>query len=104
MGDKGSVARGAKRFSGPRPFRLAPVKIGSGYDVRIESMSRRGDSGVAKIQGLVVFVPGARVGDSFRIKITKMGSGFAAGEIIGKSDIVPPEEQSETPDDIDKQG
>lgn len=85
MEDSGSGARGPKKFGGPRPFRLAPVIVGDEYDVRIESISRRGDSGVAKIQGLVVFVSGAKIGDSPRIKITKVGSGFAAGEVIGKS-------------------
>jgi len=102
LGDRGSGARGPRRFGGPRPFRLAPVKVGDEYDVKIESMSRRGDSGVAKIQGLVVFVPGAKVGDSPRIKITKVGNGFAASEVIGKSSAEPLEGEAETSGDIDE--
>lgn len=93
---------GARKFDGPRPFRLAPVKVGDEYDVRIESMSRRGDSGVARIQGLVVFVSGARVGESHRIKITKVGSGFAMGIVIGKSGMMSLQGQTKTSDDIDE--
>lgn len=101
MEDSGSGARGPKRFGGPRPFRLAPVKVGDEYDVKIESMSRRGDSGVAKIQGLVVFATGAKVGDSPRIKITKVGSGFATGEVIGNARVLI-EGEAETSGDIDE--
>ncbi len=101
MEDSGSGARGPKKFGGPRPFRLAPVKVGDEYDVRIESMSRRGDSGVARIQGLVVFVSGAKVGDAPKIRITKVGSGFAAGEVIGKVKMSL-EGEAETSGDIDE--
>jgi predicted RNA-binding protein with TRAM domain len=99
--DNGSGSRGPKKFGGPRPFRLTPVKVGDEYDVRVESMSRRGDSGVAKIQGLVVFVAGAKVGDSLRIKITKVGSGFAVGEVTGKAGMSL-EGEAETSGDIDE--
>lgn len=85
--DRGFGARDSKKFEGPLPFKLAPIKVGDKYDVRIESMSRRGDSGVAKIQGLVVFVSGAKVGDFPTIKVTKIGKGFATGDIIAKSDM-----------------
>ncbi|AIF83478.1 putative RNA-binding protein, contains TRAM domain [Candidatus Nitrososphaera evergladensis SR1] len=88
MEEKGSSSgsRGPRRFGGPRPFRLAPVSAGQEYDVTIESMSRRGDSGVAKIQGLVVFVAGTKAGDSVRIRITKVGSGFATAEVATDDD------------------
>ena len=36
-------------------FRI-PVKVGEEYDVKIEAMSKRGDAGVAKIEGMVIFV------------------------------------------------
>jgi predicted RNA-binding protein with TRAM domain len=62
------------------------VSAGQEYDVTIESMSRRGDSGVAKIQGLVVFVAGTKAGDSVRIRITKVGSGFATAEVAADDD------------------
>jgi predicted RNA-binding protein with TRAM domain len=58
--------------------------VGEEYDVRIESMSKRGDSGVARVQGLVVFVANTHVGDSVRIRITKVGSGYATAEVAGQ--------------------
>ena len=80
---------GARRFSGPRPFRPSPVKVGEEYDVKIESMSRRGDSGVAKVQGLVVFVPNTSVGDAVRVRITKIGNGYATAEVAGQGGQMP---------------
>jgi predicted RNA-binding protein with TRAM domain len=65
-------------------------------------MSKRGDSGVAKIQGLVVFVAGAKVGDSLRIRITKLGSGFATAEIAGGVESLHPQAEAETSADNDE--
>jgi predicted RNA-binding protein with TRAM domain len=45
-------------------------------------MSKRGDSGVAKIEGMVIFVAGTKVGDEVRIKITRVGMGYAIAETI----------------------
>src|SRR2546427_8637056 len=72
---------GGNRFGGPRPFRPSPVRVGEEYDVKIESMSKRGDSGVARVQGLVIFVAGTKIGDSVKIKIKKEGHGYATDEM-----------------------
>ena len=80
-GSYGSRGRGG--FGGPRPFRPSPVRVGEQFDVRIESMSKRGDAGVAKVEGLVIFVTGTKVGDNVKIKITKVGRGYATAEIAG---------------------
>jgi tRNA/tmRNA/rRNA uracil-C5-methylase (TrmA/RlmC/RlmD family) len=48
-------------------------------------MSKRGDAGVAKVEGLVIFVSGTKVGDSVRIKITKVGRGYATAEMTAQS-------------------
>jgi predicted RNA-binding protein with TRAM domain len=77
----GYGGRGRGGFAGPRPFRPSPVKVGEEFDVRIESMSKRGDAGVAKVEGLVIFVTGTKVGDNVRIRITKVGRGYATAEI-----------------------
>jgi predicted RNA-binding protein with TRAM domain len=61
------------------------VRVGEEYDVKIESMSKRGDSGVARVQGLVIFVAGTKVGDSVRIRITKVGRGYATAEVAGQA-------------------
>jgi predicted RNA-binding protein with TRAM domain len=81
----GYGSRGRGSFAGPRPFRPSPVRVGEEFDVRIESMSKRGDAGVAKVEGLVIFVTGTKVGDNVKIKITKVGRGYATAEIAGSS-------------------
>ena len=75
---------GGNRFGGPRPFKPSPVRVGEEYEVKIESMSKRGDSGVARVQGLVIFVTGTKVGDSVKIRITKVGRGYATAEVAGQ--------------------
>ena len=60
------------------------MRVGEEYDVKIESMSKRGDSGVARVQGLVIFVVGTKVGDSVKVRITKVGRGYATAEIAGQ--------------------
>jgi tRNA/tmRNA/rRNA uracil-C5-methylase (TrmA/RlmC/RlmD family) len=49
-------------------------------------MSKRGDAGVAKVEGLVIFVAGTKVGDNVRIRITKVGRGYATAEIASQSE------------------
>jgi predicted RNA-binding protein with TRAM domain len=82
-GYRGGYGGGGGRFGGPRPFRPSPVRVGEEYDVKIESMSKRGDSGVARVQGLVIFVTSTNVGDSVRIRVTKVGRGYATAEVVG---------------------
>ncbi|HXG07660.1 MAG TPA: TRAM domain-containing protein [Nitrososphaera sp.] len=86
-GGQGGARRrsGRNRFSGPKPFRLSPVIVGDEYDVKIESKSKKGDSGVARVQGLVTFVAGTNVGDNVRIRITRVGDGYAAAEVVGET-------------------
>lgn len=76
---------GQGRFGGSRPFRPSPVRVGEEYEVKIESMSKRGDSGVARVQGLVIFVVGTNVGDSVKVRITKVGRGYATAEVAGQA-------------------
>jgi predicted RNA-binding protein with TRAM domain len=71
------------RFGGPRPFKPSPVRVGEEYDVKIESLSKRGDSGVARVQGLVIFVAGTKVGDAVKVKISKVGRGYATADLVG---------------------
>jgi predicted RNA-binding protein with TRAM domain len=63
-----------------------PVRIGDEYDVNIQDMSRNGDSGVARIRGLITFVRGTKPDDKVRIKITKVGKGYARGQMIAYLD------------------
>jgi len=65
-----------------RPSYRAPVELGKVYEADIVEMSRRGDAGVAKIQGSVVFVSDAKPGDHVKFKITKVGRRYAAADVV----------------------
>ncbi len=67
-----------RNFSG---FRPKPVEKDKEYDVKIEELSRRGE-GVARIQGFVIFVKNAKIGQECRIKILQVGNRFATAELV----------------------
>jgi predicted RNA-binding protein with TRAM domain len=69
-------------FRGGR-FPPKPVKIGEEYEVEITESSQRGD-GIARIEGLVVFVPKTKTGDHVRIRITRISRKFAEAEVEEK--------------------
>ena len=71
------------RFGGPKTPKT-PVSVGEEYNVKIEEMSRQG-MGVAKIDGFVILVNNTRPGDRVMIRITKVGSGFAAAEVFSQN-------------------
>ncbi|WP_407356365.1 TRAM domain-containing protein [Methanolobus sp. WCC5] len=58
----------------------APVEAGKSYDVTIEDIAREGD-GIARVSGFVIFVPETKVGDEVSVKVTKVLSKFAFGEV-----------------------
>jgi predicted RNA-binding protein with TRAM domain len=60
----------------------APVELGKVYESDIIEMSRRGDAGVAKIQGFVIFVSNAKPGDNVKFEITKVGRRYATAEVV----------------------
>ena len=75
--DRGYGSRDTKRgFS-----RSAPVEEGKEYQASITEMSRRGD-GIAKIQGFIVFVSGAKTGDNVKFRVTRVGRRFAEAEVV----------------------
>jgi predicted RNA-binding protein with TRAM domain len=57
--------------------------VGKEYNVEIQEKSRRGD-GIARIEGFVIFVPEAEVGDHLVIKIERISNRFAEAQIIEK--------------------
>ncbi len=59
----------------------SPVNEGEEYDVKIEDMGRDGD-GIAKVEGFIVFVSGAKKGDEVKIKITSTRRNFAFAEVV----------------------
>ena len=74
------------RSSGGHSSFQYPVKMGDEYDVNIEDMSRNGDAGVTRIRGLITFVRGTKPDDRVRIKITKVGKGYAIGQMFAYLD------------------
>jgi predicted RNA-binding protein with TRAM domain len=75
---KGHAPRsyGVRAPSGPKP-----VAVGEEYDVSISDISRRGD-GIAKIEGFIIFVPGAKTGQRLRIKVVEVANRFARAQIV----------------------
>lgn len=64
--------------------RPAPVKVGDVIAVHVTEADRRQPevNGVARIKGFVVFVPGAKIGERVKIKITEVMSRAAVSEVI----------------------
>lgn len=58
-----------------------PVKEGDVVEVEVIEKSRRGD-GVARIEGFVVFVPGAEPGQRVKVQIEKVGQSYAVGRVV----------------------
>ena len=93
---------GDRQFGGPKP-----VEIGKEYDVQITEISRQGD-GIARIQGFVIFVKGARVGEKTKIRVINVGARFATAEKVtggteaaqpeqGQKQVAPPVAEEEKP-------
>ena len=60
---------------------IKPVEPGKEYKVRIIDRSERGE-GVARIEGFIVFIRGAKPGEELTVKITNVGARAATGEIV----------------------
>ncbi len=58
-----------------------PVEEGKEYDVTIDAQGAKGD-GIAHIDGFVVFVAGAKTGETVKVRITALKSRFAIGEKV----------------------
>ena len=60
-----------------------PVEVGNEYDVEITDRGKSGtNDGIAKIQGLVIFVKDGKVGDKVRVKIIAICERFAKAELV----------------------
>jgi len=63
------------------------VKEGEEHDVTIEAVGNRGD-GIAKIQGFIIFVPGAKADQHLKVRITAVRRNFATAKIVGEEEVV----------------
>ena len=95
FGNRGGGFGGSRGGSGGFGGSLKkPVEVGKEYNVTISDTSRRGE-GIAKIDGFVIFVPGTKMGQSTRIKVTQVSERFANGQIVeGSSSAAPAASQS----------
>jgi len=82
--------RDRPQFGGPKP-----VETGKEYDVQITEISRKGD-GIARIQGFVIFVKGAAVGEKTKIRVVNVGDRFATAEKAGSASQAPKESGGES--------
>ena len=63
----------------------APVEVGKEYSVTVSDLSKRGE-GVAKIQGFIIFVPGAKPStEEVKIRIERVSARFASASLVGGS-------------------
>ena len=81
----GSSSSGSFNKYGSGSFNDSPVEVGSQYDVKIEDTARQGD-GIARISGLVVFVPNTKVNDSVKIEIKQIKRNCAVAEVVEASE------------------
>jgi predicted RNA-binding protein with TRAM domain len=66
---------------------LKPVETGKEYTVDVTDNGREGD-GIARVNGLVIFVKNAKRGDkNIKIKINSVGSRFANAELVADSTV-----------------
>jgi len=57
------------------------VEVGEEYDVDIQELSRRGE-GIARIKGLVTFIPNTKPGDHLKVRITRIGRRYAEARVV----------------------
>jgi len=97
FGQRGGYNRGGfgggSSAGGFRSFKPKPVEVGKEYDVTISDVSRRGD-GIAKIDGFVIFVAGAKQGQQVRIKVTQVSNRYATGQLVEGSMAAPASEDT----------
>jgi predicted RNA-binding protein with TRAM domain len=93
FGSSGSSGSSFNKY-GSGSYNDSPVDVGTQYDVKIEDTARQGD-GIARISGLVVFVPNTKVNDSVKIEIKSIKRNCAVAEVVEAS------EEAETTSDAD---
>jgi len=76
FGGKSGYGGGFGGDTGPKP-----VKVGEEVDLTIEAVGAKGD-GIAKKDGFVIFVAGAKEGETIKVKITEVKSRCALGEKV----------------------
>ncbi len=68
-----------RRFEGDKP-----VTEGETYEMEIESTGSKGD-GIGKVNGFVVIVPGAKEGQTVKVKVDAVRGKVAFGTMVGEA-------------------
>ena len=63
----------------------APVSEGDEINVIIEAVGAKGD-GIAKVKGFVLFVAGAKAGESVNVRITKVLKNVGFAQVVKKNE------------------
>jgi predicted RNA-binding protein with TRAM domain len=71
-------------FGGSKALKKTPISVAEEYRVDIEDVSRKGNAGIAKIGGFVIFVDNTKPGDKVTIKITKVAEGYATAKVMNR--------------------
>jgi predicted RNA-binding protein with TRAM domain len=79
---------------GMSTMRNPPVQEGNTYTVKVESTGREGD-GIAKIDGFVIFIPGAKVGEELEVRINKVTRRVGFAEKLDSEGVETPQEVTE---------
>ena len=89
----GRFGGGGGRFGGGMDT-TAPVQVGDEIGVTIEAVGEKGD-GIAKKDGFVIFIAGAKEGQTVRIRITKVLRKVGFGELVDGGAAAAPEAPAE---------
>jgi len=89
---RGFGQRRGFRGRGEGRFAPKPVEVGKEYEVDVSETSRRGE-GIARVQGLVIFIANTKPGDHVKIKIKSVSRRFAEAEVVRKGEA---QEETET--------
>jgi predicted RNA-binding protein with TRAM domain len=86
MGFSGQEVPSKGRLIRMTQFPFAKQKVtglaeGEIIKVRIEDVGKQGD-GIARVQGLVIFVAGAKPGDEVDVKVVRLGKNCAFAEKV----------------------
>ncbi len=78
-----------RSFGSPTP----PVQVGEELDVKIEAVVEKGE-GIAKKDGIVLFIPGVKEGDEVRVRVTKVLRKVGFAEVVGEGAPAAPSEEA----------
>jgi predicted RNA-binding protein with TRAM domain len=91
FGQRRGGFRGHRETGG---FAPKPVEVGKEYEVEVQEVSRRGE-GIARIEGLVIFIPNAKQGEHVKVKVTRISRRFAEAEVVREGQPQGGEEKAE---------